>query len=83
MSIVTTNIVTEEITSQTTYQNKTQISVLNSHSTDALRVRQANGTYVVLDSGQSLSLSAPTGSILPDITILTDATNLEAQIVAI
>jgi acetyl-CoA carboxylase beta subunit len=82
MGTLTQNIVTETITAQTTYSNKTSIAVLNSHATDGCRVQQANGTYVVLASGQSLSLNANSGNVLPDITILTDDTNLEAQIVA-
>jgi len=82
MSAITTQLTTETITSQTTYSNKTSVAVLNSHATDGCRVQQANGTYIVLSSGQSVSLVAPSGSVLPDITILTDATNLEAQIVA-
>ena len=82
MGAITTQLTTETITSQTTYSNKTSVAVLNSHATDGCRVQQANGTYFVLASGQSVSLVAPSGSVLPDITILTDATNLEAQIVA-
>lgn len=82
MSIPKANIITEEITAQKTYQNLTSIAVLNNHSTDACRVQQENGTYVVLDVGQSTVMNAPTGSILPDITVLTDATGLKAEIIA-
>ena len=55
---------------------------MNSHASDGLRVKQSDGTYVVLASGQSLVLDAPTGLTLPNITILTDASSLEAQIIA-
>ena len=65
-----------------TYENKTSIAILNSHASDGLRVKQSDGTYVVLASGQSLVLDAPTGLTLPNITILTDASSLEAQIIA-
>ena len=82
MGAITTQLVTETITSETTYQNKNNIAVLNSHASDGCRVQQANGTYIVLKSGESVSLVAPSGQTLPDITILTDATNLEAQVVA-
>lgn len=82
MSGIIANITTTTITSETTFSNKTSIAVLNSHATDGLRVKQANETYIVLASGQSVTLNAPTGSTLPDITILTNDTNLEAQIVA-
>lgn len=83
MAQITANITIEEITAQTTYSNKTSLAILNSHATDGLRVRKPDGNYVVLASGQSLSISAPTGTVLPDITILTDDTNLSAEIVAV
>lgn len=82
MSEIEANITTVKITATTTFENKTSIAVLNSHASDGLRVQQANGTYVVLASGQSVVISAPTGTTLPNITILTDASSLEAQIVA-
>lgn len=82
MSEIELNLTMQTITSTTTYENKVSVAVLNSHASDGLRVQQANGTYVVLASGQSIKLSAPTGLTLPNITVLTDATNLEAQVVA-
>ncbi len=82
MGALTQNILTETIVAQKTYQNLISIAILNSHATDSLRVQQANGTYIVLASNQSVVLNADAGSVLPDITILTNATNLEAQIVA-
>lgn len=82
MPVVTTNMITEEITSSKTYQEKIQIAVLNSHSTDGLRVKQADGTFIVLAPSQSVVLSAPTGTVLPDITIETNDTSLKAEIVA-
>ncbi len=82
MSDIELNLTMVTITATTTYTNKTSVAVLNSHATDGLRVQQSNGTYIVLASGQSVKLNAPTGLTLPDITILTNATNLEAQIVA-
>tara|TARA_Y100000004_G_C8900684_1_gene406250 strand:+ start:755 stop:1006 length:252 start_codon:yes stop_codon:yes gene_type:complete len=82
MSEIEVNIITAKITASTTYENKTSIAVLNSHASDGLRVQQADGTYIVLASGQSVVLTAPTGTTLPNITILTDDTSLEAQIVA-
>lgn len=82
MSEIEVNIIMAKITASTTYENKTSIAVLNSHASDGLRVQQADGTYIVLASGQSVVLTAPTGTTLPNITILTDDTSLEAQIVA-
>lgn len=82
MSEIEVNLITAKITSTTTYENKVSIAVLNSHATDGCRVQQADGTYVVLASGQSVVLTAPTGLTLPNITILTDDSSLEAQIVA-
>tara|TARA_R110001592_G_scaffold350599_1_gene646864 strand:- start:3656 stop:3907 length:252 start_codon:yes stop_codon:yes gene_type:complete len=82
MSEIELNLTMQTITSTTTYINKVSVAVLNSHASDGLRVQQANGTYVVLASGQSIKLSAPTGLTLPNITVLTNATNLEAQVVA-
>jgi|TARA_B110000259_G_scaffold29791_1_gene32191 hypothetical protein len=82
MSEIELNLTMVTITATTIYTNKTSIAVLNSHATDGLRVQQANGTYIVLASGQSVKLSAPTGLTLPDITILTNASGLDAQIVA-
>ena len=84
MSGIIANITTETITTTTTYENKTSLSVLNSHATDGVRVQQStDGTYIVLASGQSVTLNAPTGSTLPDMTIKTDDANMEAQIVAL
>lgn len=80
MSDIEANIITEKITATKTYENLVSISVLNSHATDGCRVQQANGTYVVLASGQSVTIKAPTGNTLPNITILTDDSSLEAQI---
>lgn len=82
MSEIELNLTTETITATKVYTNKTSIAVLNSHSTDSLRVQQANGTYIVLASGQSVKIGAPTGLTLPDVTVLTNASSLEAQIVA-
>jgi hypothetical protein len=83
MSGIKINIVTQTISSTTTYSNKISIAVLNTHATDSLRVQQENGTYIVLPTGSSVSYNAESGSVLPDITILTDASGLEAQIVAV
>lgn len=83
MAQITANITIENITAQKTYSNLTSIAVLNSHATDGLRVQKPDGNNVVLASGQSLSLQAPTGTVLPDLTILTDDTNLSAEIVAV
>lgn len=76
------NYISEEITATKTYTGLVAIAVLNRHETDALRVQQENGTYVVLGSGQSCEIKAQAGTILPDITILTDDTNLKAEILA-
>lgn len=73
---------TEEITAQKTYQNLVSIAVLNNHATDACRVQQENGTYIVLQVGQSVTYVADDGLVLPDITVLTDATGLKAEIIA-
>jgi hypothetical protein len=80
MSDIKANYISEEITATKTYSNLVAISVLNSHATDGCRVQQENGTYVVLASGQSVDIKAEAGTVLPDITILTDATGLKAQI---
>jgi len=82
MSNLKQQMVTEQITATKTYSNKVSISVLNSHPTDALRVQQEDGTYIVLKSGFNVTYVADAGQVLPDITILTDATNLQAEIVA-
>jgi hypothetical protein len=82
MSEIKANVVMEEITITKTYQKLTSLAVLNNHATDACRVQQENGSYIVLDVGQSVQLSAPVNTVLPDMTILTDATGLKAEIVA-
>ena len=82
MEQIKCNFTSEEITATKTYSNLVSIAVINRHETDALRVQQENGTYVVLGVGQSVRYIAPTGTILPDITILTDDTNLKAEIVS-
>lgn len=80
---ITTNLGLAEITSSTTYQNKTSISVLNTHATEKIQVQKSASEYIVLSAGQSVSLVAPTGSILPDITIAPDDTLMEAQVIAV
>jgi len=82
MSDIKANVITEEITATKTYTKLTSIAVLNNHATDSCRVQQENGTYIVLASGQSAEMHAPTNTVLPDITVLTDATGLKAEIIA-
>ena len=72
----------KEITSSPTIiEDKNTITVLNGSSTDVLTIGiDGSGQSVTLKSGQSLTITASTGFVLPNIQIA--GTNLEAQVVS-
>lgn len=66
-------------TSPTTISNANTISILNGGS-DSLTISTDGGTNsITLTAGQSLSMSASTGFVLPDIVIT--GTALSAEII--
>jgi len=75
------NVNLGNIDSETTYSNANTISILNSHASDGLRVQKSVTEYIVLKSGESVSLNAQTGFVLPPITIKADGGSISAQII--
>jgi hypothetical protein len=67
-------------TSPTTLQNLNSISILNGNATNSLTIGISGSANVItLTSGQSVTLQASTGFVLPDLTIT--GTGLSANIV--
>jgi hypothetical protein len=67
-------------TSPTTLTNLNSISVLNGNASDDLTIAvSGSADSITLTSGQSVTLTASTGFVLPDLTI--SGTGLSANIV--
>jgi hypothetical protein len=67
-------------TSPTTLSGLNTLSVLNGSSSNSLTIGvDGSGETITLDSGQTLTLNAYSGFILPDIVI--SGTSLSAQVV--
>ena len=57
-------------TSPTTLQNLNSFSILNGSATNSLTIAvSGSANSITLTSGQSLTLTASTGFVLPDLTI--------------
>lgn len=79
------NIGLGEITTSTAYTNKVLISILNrSGNTDTVKVKLTNTPtqFIILSDGQSVTLEAQDGFVLPDITIEAGDTTFTAEVVA-
>ena len=73
-------VVAESVTSSPkTYSNLNSFSVLN-NSAEILSVSADGGNnFVDLNTGQTMSLQASTGFVLPDIVL--SGTNINAQVI--
>ena len=64
------NVTLKRLTTTTTLENKSMVSVLNSHATETLTISSDGGSQAIsLSSGQSITLSSAVGFTLPDIEI--------------
>jgi hypothetical protein len=81
MATPTQNITIKTIsTSPTTLTNLNSISILNGNATNALTIAvTSSADLITLTTGQSVTLTASTGFVLPDLTIT--GTGLSANIV--
>jgi len=78
------NVSLKEITSSTIYTNKVLISVLNrSGNTDTVKIVNTNDAteFITLADGQSVTLQAKDGYVLPSFTILAGNITFRAGIV--
>lgn len=74
-------LIMREITATETLTNLNTLAVANGSSTDALTlsVDDGSGDFITLGAGQSISLNASSGFVLPPIII--DGTGLTAEVV--
>jgi|TARA_R100001163_G_C5035382_1_gene174680 hypothetical protein len=79
--MATQNITIRSITtSPTTLSNLNSISVLNGSASDTLTIGvDGSGQTITLKSGESVSLQAQTGFVLPDLVLT--GTSLTAQVI--
>jgi hypothetical protein len=69
MALLTQNVRFENVTSTTSYSELNSISVLNS-STDDLAIKiVSNSSVMYLGEGESVTISASSGFVLPVITL--------------
>lgn len=67
-------------TSPTTLTSLNSISILNGNATNSLTIAvTGSGNLITLTTGQSVTLTASTGFVLPDLTIT--GTGLTANVV--
>ena len=69
MGVPTQNVRFENVTATTTYSQLNTISILNSSSDDLEVSIPSNASSMFLGQGESVTISASSGFVLPDITL--------------
>lgn len=69
MALLTQNVRFENVTSTKTYSELNSLSILNSSVDDLSIAIVTNGSIMYLGEGESVTINASSGFVLPDITL--------------
>lgn len=80
MALLKQNVRFANVTSTITYEDLNSLSVLNSSADDLSIEIIANGSVMYLAEGESVTINASSGFVLPDIT-LDSAGTINCQVI--
>lgn len=80
MALLKQNVRFANVTSTITYEDLNSLSVLNSSADDLSIEIIANGSVMYLGEGESVTINASSGFVLPDIT-LDSAGTINCQVI--